>query len=238
MLGVDLRERPALFVPGDLAFRRVPLGHGQVRRGADLLGHRQHPFDQPLDPGAGRQDLAAVEVDQLAREPVPDRAPGVLLDQPVRMARDRLAFVDRPRDPRRERDGERSERLRLAELGLAVADPDLDGREREVRADAPPELRVLGHRAGVVEKADVPLEPRPSRRTASGTPQRGKKRVKICVLAECSPVTTFSTNGELADSASSSGRNARSPLWTAIARSAPRIPTWTWKPKVLLRQTT
>jgi hypothetical protein len=51
-------------------------------------------------------------------------------------------------------------------------------------------------------------------------------------------VSTPSTNGELADSASSSGRKFRSALQTAIARSAPRIPTWTWRPKVLLRQTT
>src|SRR3990170_2048021 len=43
--------------------------------------------------------------------------------------------------------GEGGERLRLAEVGLPVADPDLDGREAEVRPDAPPELRVLGHRA-------------------------------------------------------------------------------------------
>ena len=34
--------------------------------------------------------------------------------------------------------------------------------------------------------------------------------MKICVRAECSPLKTFSTNGELAESASSSGRNVRS----------------------------
>ena len=41
---------------------------------------------------------------------------------------------------------------------------------------------------------------------AQGTPQRGNMRVKICVRAECRPLFTFSTNGELAESASSSGR--------------------------------
>ena len=44
-----------------------------------------------------------------------------------------------------------------AEVGLAVADADLDGREREVRPHAPPQLRVLGDRARVVEEADVLL---------------------------------------------------------------------------------
>jgi hypothetical protein len=43
----------------------------------------------------------------------------------------------------RQRVAERREATRLAEVGLRVADPDLDRREREVRADAPPELRVL-----------------------------------------------------------------------------------------------
>ncbi len=40
-------------------------------------------------------------------------------------------------------------------------------------------------------------------------PQRGKNFVKICVRTECSPVFTCSRNGELADSASSSGRYVR-----------------------------
>jgi hypothetical protein len=37
-------------------------------------------------------------------------------------------------------------------------------------------------------------------------PQRGKRRVKISVRAEWRPVFTFSTKGELADQANSSGR--------------------------------
>ena len=62
-------------------------------------------------------------------------------------------------------------------------------------------------------------------------PQRGNMRVKTSVRAECRPELTFSTNGELAESASSSGRKLRSALCTAIARSAPAMPTWTWRPK-------
>ena len=72
----------------------------------------------------------------------------------------------------------------------------------------------------------------------SGTPQRGNMRVKISVRAEWSPLFTPSTIGELTDRASRCGRNARRPSCTATARSAPRIPTWTWKPNVLFRQTT
>src|SRR5207244_10140174 len=39
---------------------------------------------------------------------------------------------------------------------------DLDRRKREVRPDAPPDLRVLFDRAGVVEEADVALEAVPA----------------------------------------------------------------------------
>jgi hypothetical protein len=63
-------------------------------------------------------------------------------------------------------------------------------------------------------------------------------RVKISVRAEWSPLFTPSTSGELTDSASRCGRKTRRPSWTAIARSAPRIPTCTCSPNVLLRQTT
>src|SRR3970040_307456 len=72
----------------------------------------------------------------------------------------------------------------------------------------------------------------------SGTPQRGKKRVKICVRAECNPELTLSTKGELHESASSSGRKFRIPLKTAIARSGPLIATGAWSPKELLGQRT
>ena len=72
----------------------------------------------------------------------------------------------------------------------------------------------------------------------SGTPQRGNMRVKICVRAECRPLLTFSTNGELAESASRSGMYGRSALVTRTARSAPLIATCTCSPNELLRQTT
>ena len=62
--------------------------------------------------------------------------------------------------------------------------------------------------------------------------------MKICVRAECSPLETPSTNGELADSARSSGRKFRIAAMTAMALSAPSTATCTCSPNVLLRQTT
>ena len=93
-----------------------------------------HPLDQLLEPRARRHRLAALEVDQLAGQPVADRPPHVLLEQAVRQVGQRLALVERAREPRGERVAERRERARLAEVGLRVADPDLDRREGEVRA--------------------------------------------------------------------------------------------------------
>ena len=88
---------------------------------------------------------------------MPDGAPEVLLDQAVRQVRQRLALVVGARDASGERGGEGGQRLRLAEVGLPVANANLDGREAEVRPDAPPELCGLGHRARGVEEADVLL---------------------------------------------------------------------------------
>ncbi len=51
-------------------------------------------------------------------------------------------------------------------------------------------------------------------------------------------MSTASANGELAETASSSGSQLRSALTTRMARSAPWMPTWAWKPNVLFFQTT
>ena len=73
---------------------------------------------------------------------------------------------------------------------------------------------------------------------ASGTPQRGKLLVKLCVRAEWSPVSRPSRKGEFAETASSSGSTGRSRSQTRTARSMSRTPTWTCRLKVLLRQAT
>jgi hypothetical protein len=61
-------------------------------------------------------------------------------------------------------------------------------------------------------------------------------RVKIWVRVERRCVMRPSSQGELAETASSSGITVRSAFITATARSASRMPTCTWMPKVLLRQ--
>src|SRR5439155_7820728 len=110
------------------------------------------PVEQLLEPRPRRDRLAALEVDQLTREPVADRAPEVLLEQPPRHVGEPLPLVKGARATDRERVGERRDALRLAEVGLPVHDSQLDRRIREVRTDAPPELPVLADRAGAVEE--------------------------------------------------------------------------------------
>src|SRR5215212_5870159 len=84
LLRVDLLERRSVLVAGDLPLGRVLLGHAEERRGADLVRDRRDPFEQLLDPRAGGDRLTALEVDELTRQPVADRAPEVLLEQAVR----------------------------------------------------------------------------------------------------------------------------------------------------------
>src|SRR5438552_11756445 len=103
LLGVNLLQRRALVEAGALALRGILLRDGEEGRRADLVRHRGDPLEQLLDARPRRHRLAAVEVDQLAGEPVADRAPQVLLEQPVRVVRQRLALVVRPRDARRKR---------------------------------------------------------------------------------------------------------------------------------------
>src|SRR5437660_4738395 len=73
---------------------------------------------------------------------------------------------------------------------------------------------------------------------ASGIPQRGKLLVKIWLRALCSPESRPSRNGELEETASSSGSSSRRRSHTSTARSAPRIPTWTCSENVLFRHAT
>ena len=70
-------------MPRDLPLGRVGRGDREVGGAAELLGDGQHPLDEPLEVRARRAHLAAREVDQLAAQAVADRAPEVLLDQPV-----------------------------------------------------------------------------------------------------------------------------------------------------------
>src|SRR5262245_14571880 len=158
LLRVDLLERRAVLEARDLALGRVRGGHGQGLRGAELLGDGPHPLDQLLERRARGPHLMRAEVDQLTAQTPANRAPEVLLDLTMLRVEQLLALVDRPCDARRQCVRERRERDRLVLERLRVADPDLDGREREVRAHRPPHLGVLVDRARVEEEADVVLE--------------------------------------------------------------------------------
>src|SRR6478672_11042741 len=124
----------------NLPFRGVSLRNREPLRRAELVGNGLHPLDELLDPGARADRLAALEVDQLPREPVSDCSPEILLKQPVWPRWQRLAFVERARDSRRQRIDERDEGASLRDFGLRIADANLDGRKLKMGADAPPDL--------------------------------------------------------------------------------------------------
>src|SRR5206468_7091301 len=84
LFGEDLFHRRALVVARDLPLGGVSLGNRQPRRRSELVGDRLHPFDELLEPRTRGDRLAALEVDQLSREAEADRAPEILLEQPVR----------------------------------------------------------------------------------------------------------------------------------------------------------
>src|SRR2546427_12991791 len=86
-LGEDVAMRAELRHAFILALGGVRLRDCEVGRRTDLLGDGRHPFDQRLDACPCRHDLTALEVDEPVRQPIPDRAPQVLLDQPVRQIR-------------------------------------------------------------------------------------------------------------------------------------------------------
>ena len=102
----------------DLPLGRIGRGDREVVGAAELLGQRQHPFDQALEMCPRRPHLPGGEIDQLAREAVANRAPEVLLDQPVLEVRHGLALVQGARDPRSQRVAERGQRARLNQVGL------------------------------------------------------------------------------------------------------------------------
>src|SRR5262249_36612445 len=129
----DLLERRPLGKALELPFGRVLCRDREIACGTELLRDRQHPLDQLLDPRAGRTRPAALEIEELTREAVPDGAPYVLLEQPVRMVGERLSLVERSSAANGERVRERHDRASLVQVRLAVHDPHLDGREREVR---------------------------------------------------------------------------------------------------------
>ena len=95
---------------GDLTFGGVPLGDPEPLRRAELLRDRTHPLGELLEARASGHRLTPLEVDQLARQPMPDRSPEILLQQARRQVGQRLALVERARDPRGQRVAQGRER--------------------------------------------------------------------------------------------------------------------------------
>ena len=137
------RWRCAPFIEGSAT--SIP---SSLRTGADQPSSRSTRL-------RGGVRLGALEVEQLAVEPVADRPPHVLLDQAPRQLSKRDPFVVVARGLRHAGHDQRRERLGLGRGHLRVADPHLDRAEREVRADRPPHLGVLDDRAGADEEVDV-----------------------------------------------------------------------------------
>ncbi len=151
-----------------------------------------------------------VEIDQLARDAVADRPPLVLLEHAARRDARRLALVDR---------AQRARRHQVAE-GRRARSP----RARRVRRRrcAARSCRTTGAAARTTRSACARGSSRcragsgRTRRSraqpsnGSGMPQRGNMRVKCCERVECRCVMRPSVHGELALSASRSGRIERS----------------------------
>src|SRR5918996_3109531 len=155
LVRVDLSEHGTALVTSDLALRRTDARDAEEGSCPQLLRNGKHPLEQFLETRPCRPHAACVEVDELTAESVADGAPKVLLDQAARVNRKHLPVVESPRHTGNQGVQECGERLGCAELRLPVADPNLRCREGQMRAHAPPNLRVLGDRAGVVKEKDV-----------------------------------------------------------------------------------
>ena len=169
-------------------WRCAPLCSGKRGIDAQLGAHGRASTRAGGPPRRGRVQRRRVEVDQRARPAVADRAPDVLLDQPRRAGRRRA----RPRRCRA-RPGPRRRRSAPASASDSAAVPCAS----QMRTSTVPKVRCgrTDHQTCVYSTIESVRDQerrgsrgrRPSSPKASGTPQRGKLLVKICVRAECRP---------------------------------------------------
>ena len=113
-------------------------------------------------------------------------------------------MVDELRVMLHERLAVRGDRDDVVELRDGVADPDLDRAEARMKADVPPNVRVVLDAAGLLELVHdlrvVGVVAEPRWRSGAGN------AAKTMWRDERSPVGSPRQNGELAESATSSGR--------------------------------
>ena len=126
---------------------------------------------------------------------------------------------------------ERGEAGHGTQSRLRVHRAHLDGAEPRVRPDVPPQVRVVGQRAGRAPRCRRSSRSRPSSRTGAGS-RRAGSRGRAARGRSRSPESRPCQNGEWAASACSSGRWPRRRLKTAIAVSASGIPTCTCSAQV------
>ena len=170
-----------------LALRAVLLT-GTPGRSRSSSARRRGPRQQALDDLARRVLLAALRSRSSARR---GRSGSRATCSPRSASRGMLEAtpaVDVARRLRDARDDQRPRAPRTPGARLHVADAHLDGAEVEVRPHRPPHLRELDDRARPQQELDV-IAVRAQPPKASGTPQRGKFRVKVCVRAECRPAS-------------------------------------------------
>jgi len=182
---------------------------------------------------ACRSLLVAVEVDEEGVEPVAGGSPLVLLDEDDRLHGRLPALVEPLRERGGERLDERGDRADRLDAGLGVADANLDRAEPGVRPQVPQMYVGSGNELAFTARSTSSSNSS-KEANAGGIPVRGKLS-KIFDRADARPVSRPRQNGELADSARSSGSQVRRPPATRIACCPVSIPTWTWRPKISCR---
>ena len=136
---------------------------------------------------------------------------------------------DRPGGVAGEAVRERDERGGVLERGLASSARISTVPEPRVRAQLPPEPRVVGH-VGRAGEQRAPSRRSPRSRASRAARPSAASRASSPRAPRRGPVSRPWRNGELAASACSSGRWRRSPLKARIAVSASGIPTWMCSP--------
>src|SRR5262245_24991801 len=152
---VDLLDRRPFGEPIVRALGPVPLG--QLDLHAQGRPCRLGPLDDPLEHVPGGDHTPLSKVDHLPVHPVPDRPPEVLLDLALSKRVGCVALVEVDRRLRHACGNQGGQVERLVPPGLGVADPDLDGAEGVMRANAPPQLRRLDDRVRLRQEADEVL---------------------------------------------------------------------------------